>query len=48
MQTLKSSQFARMIDRPAPPPKPGLDVAEDVHLSEDEVNEWLDLFGGST
>jgi predicted RNA-binding protein with PIN domain len=48
MQTLKSTQFARMIDRPPPPPKPGLDVAEDVHLSEDEVNEWLDLFGGST
>lgn len=44
MQILKSFQFADLLQRPAPPPKPGVDVAVDVRLSPKEVDEWLDLF----
>jgi uncharacterized protein len=48
MQTLRSPQFARLLDRPAPPPVPGVDESADVRLSPEEVDEWLDLFGGET
>jgi predicted RNA-binding protein with PIN domain len=45
MSTMHSDEFARLLE--APPPKV-VDAGEaaDVHLSEDEVDEWLDLFGG--
>lgn len=44
MQTLTSAQFADLLKSP---PKPVIDVGEaaDVRLSEDEVDEWLKLFG---
>jgi uncharacterized protein len=44
MQTLKSAEFARLIERPEPPDKPGLDESPDVRLSPKEVDEWLALF----
>ncbi len=45
MRTLHSEEFARLLDAP---PKKIVDAGEatDVHLSESEVDEWLDLFGG--
>lgn len=44
MNTIKAAQFAQMLERPAPPPRPGRDVAVDVRLSGKEVDEWLSLF----
>ena len=45
MKTLLSEEFASLLV--APPPKV-VDAGEaaDVSLSADEVNEWLNLFGG--
>ncbi len=45
MGTLHSDEFAALMQAP---PKPKIDAGEaaDVHLSENEVDEWLDLFGG--
>jgi predicted RNA-binding protein with PIN domain len=45
MQTIRAGDFADLMQRPEPEAKPGQDEAADVHLSEDEINEWLDLFG---
>jgi len=47
METLTSADFAKLLDSP---PKPIIDAgeAEDVHLSQEEVDEWLDLFGGDS
>lgn len=44
MQILKSAEFARLLERPVPV-RP--DAGEEVHvnLSDDEVDEWLKLFG---
>jgi hypothetical protein len=44
MSTLKSAEFASLIERPIPPDKPGMDEAADVKLSPKEVDEWLALF----
>ena len=46
MSTLRSDEFAVLLEAP---PKPVVDAGEasDVHLSAQEVDEWLDLFGGS-
>ena len=44
MATLRSAQFAELLERLPLPPEPGLDEAPDVALSEEEVDEWLDLF----
>lgn len=44
METLKSSAFALLLQRPPKTEKPGLDVAPDVRLSASEVDEWLKLF----
>lgn len=48
MQTIRATDFVQQINLPAPKPPPiiGPDVDEDVKLSEDEVQEWLDLFEG--
>lgn len=45
MGTLHSDEFVRMLEAP---PKPVIDAGEasDVSLSAQEVDEWLDLFGG--
>jgi predicted RNA-binding protein with PIN domain len=45
MSTLHSEEFARLLEAP---PKPVVDAGEavDVNLSAQEVDEWLDLFGG--
>ena len=45
MSTLHSDEFAALMEKP---PKPVIDAGEavDVKLSEQEVDEWLDLFGG--
>jgi uncharacterized protein len=40
MQTMKSAEFASLIERPVQPDKP----APDKQLSPDEVDEWLTLF----
>ncbi len=42
---MHSEEFVRLMEAP---PKPKIDVGEavDVKLSEKEVDEWLDLFGG--
>jgi hypothetical protein len=46
MGVLHAEEF---IDLLQSPPKPVVDEGErsDVSLSDDEVDEWLDLFGGS-
>jgi hypothetical protein len=46
MNTLRSDEFAVLLEAP---PKPVIDAGEasDVQLSAQEVDEWLDLFGGS-
>lgn len=44
MNTLRSTAFADLLQRPASPPKPGIDEDANVHLSRDEVDEWLRLF----
>ncbi len=44
MQTLRSAEFARMLQRPPEARKPGRDEASDVYVSPDEVEEWLRLF----
>jgi predicted RNA-binding protein with PIN domain len=45
MATLHSEEFARLLEAP---PKRVVDAGEavDVNLSAQEVDEWLDLFGG--
>ncbi len=45
MKTLTSAEFARMLQRPEST-RPGMDEAADVHLSHEEVEEWLKIFGG--
>ena len=45
MDALRSSEFIQLMKRPPAPPKPGYDEAADIKLSEDEVEEWLRLFG---
>lgn len=44
MATLKSSEFANILERPPEPDKPGMDEATDTHLSSSQVDEWLTLF----
>jgi len=44
MQILKSSEFARILERPVPI-RPDAGEAIHVNLSDDEVEEWLKLFG---
>ena len=44
MKTLTSAEFARLLENTAV--RPGMDVAEDVHLSEGEIDEWLRIFDG--
>jgi len=44
IQVLTSSQFVDLLQRPAPLDKPDVDEAVDVHLTEDEVDEWMTLF----
>lgn len=45
MRTLHSEEFARLV---VAPPSSMIDAGEasEVHLSETEVDEWLDIFGG--
>lgn len=44
MATMKSSEFAGILQRPPEPDKPGVDEAIDTHLSSSQVDEWLTLF----
>jgi uncharacterized protein len=44
MKTLKSADFAALMQRPPPPDRPGRDIDADLRLSADEVDEWLRLF----
>lgn len=44
MQLLRSTQFANRLARPLPPPKPDIGEADDVSLSDEEVDEWIDFF----
>lgn len=44
MQTLRSVEFAALIERPPAPVKPGIDEAVDVRLTEKEVDEWMAIF----
>lgn len=45
MKTLSAEEFIRLMQAP---PKPVVDAGEaaDVQLSDKEVDEWLDVFGG--
>lgn len=45
MNTLHSEEFVHLLQAP---PRPKIDAGEaaDVQLSDAEVDEWLDLFGG--
>lgn len=45
MQSMRASQFARMLETP-PTQRPGPDEAADPRLTDEEVEEWLRLFGG--
>ncbi len=45
MKTLYSEEFVTMMEY-APPKVEDVGEATDVHLSESEVDEWLDMFGG--
>ncbi len=45
MKTLTSAEFASMLQRPEST-QPGMDEAADVHLSPEEVEKWLKIFGG--
>lgn len=47
MQTLKSAEFAELIQRPAPPVKPGADEDANLRLTADEVEEWLNIFSNN-
>jgi predicted RNA-binding protein with PIN domain len=44
MKTLSAEEFVRLMNAP---PKPVIDAGEaaDVHLSPEEVDEWLEMFG---
>lgn len=44
MQITKSSEFARLLERPVPV-RPDVGEAIHVNLSDAEVEEWLKLFG---
>lgn len=46
LKSLKSAEFSRMLQREQPPAKPGADEDANLHLSDDEVDEWIQLFGG--
>lgn len=46
MKTLRAAEFAEILRRPTLPGQPGVDIAADVHLSDDEVDDWLRLFDG--
>lgn len=46
MNTLKSQEFADLLKIRAAPGKPGPDVAADLKLTEDEVEEWMQIFEG--
>jgi uncharacterized protein len=48
MQTVRSTEFVDELRRPSSPSKPGVDVAPDVHLSDDEVDDWMTLFRDGT
>lgn len=43
---IKSNEFAKRLKRQKPAPKPGLDEAHDIHLSEEELEEWMQIFEG--
>ena len=45
MNTLRAPEFAALLRRPMPSPKPGLDEAVDTHLSDEEIDDWMRLFG---
>ncbi len=45
MTAMKSIDFATLLRRPPPAPKPDVSEAADVKLSADEIDEWLQLFG---
>jgi hypothetical protein len=47
MKTMHAEDFARLLERP-PNKMVAVDAGEaaDVKLSDDEVDEWMDLFGG--
>lgn len=47
MKTLRAAEFAEILRRPIPPGQPGPDLAADVHLSDNEVDDWLRLFDDS-
>lgn len=50
IDTQRASAFARALQQSKnqQPTKPGLDEDANVKLSENEVNEWLDLFNGTS
>ncbi len=43
---MKASDFATRLKRPKPAPKPNFDEAHDIHLTEDELEEWMRIFEG--
>ena len=45
MKTLTSAEFAQELQS-SRLMRPGVDEAVDVHLTDDEVDEWMRLFGG--
>lgn len=44
MMTMKAHDFIEKMRRPPLPPQPDLSEALDVRLSDDEIEEWLQLF----
>ncbi len=45
MPTLSSAAFATLLMKPARSRKPGREESPDLHLSADEVDEWMQIFG---
>ena len=44
IKTLRSVEFAKLLQTVTPAPHPGIDIAADTRLSDAEINEWLRLF----
>src|SRR5690606_9334211 len=47
MQTLRSTEFAELLEAP-PPPEIDEGAQADVNLSAEEVDEWLNFFNGNS
>ncbi len=45
MKVIRASDFARQLQRAKKRQRPSIGEAEHIHLSEQEIDEWLKIFG---